>query len=306
MSLFSFLKKPPVSVSSIEGSKCVGCLGLPGSGKSLYQTETFALTFLLSGVDVYCSYWINWAGDNFHFFSTFEEIKNLRNCVVIFDELAQFFDPRDWEREGQDVRRFFQLHRHRHVDIYFNTQDISLVAKTVGIVADEWILCQKIEPSGLIKFFFKFFGLERLIFRFEYLTYQQLKKMAMGWDLAEEIEINNEWKTVRFDPIKLLHHELDDKKQELIHWYCPLCLQRQYKPIPKGDVPKGVHYCPKHKKTPLEVRETGLYDTDYEPDVPPVPELEWQAVVPSPKGFTKIKYRGPLSVAQLSSKPAIK
>lgn len=288
---------------SIDGSRCVGRLGLPGSGKSLHQTEEAVLPYLLSGVDVYCSYWINWNKPNYHYFTTFDEIKDLRNCVVVFDELAQFFDPRDWEKEGQEVRKFFQLHRHRHVDIFFNTQDISLVAKTVGIVADEWILCQKVETPLLLSFFYKFFNINRISFRFEYLTYQQLKKMAMGWDLAEEIEINNDWQSVRYDPVKLLHQELDEFKQELIHWYCPNCLQRQGKPIKKGTTPSGIHYCPKHKKTPLEIRLSSLYDTDYEPEIPPVPDLEWQAVIPSPKGYTKIKYRGPLSVAQLGSKP---
>lgn len=52
----------------IEGPSCVVRLGLPGSGKTLDQTLSDVIPALLSGVDVYCNYWINWDSPNLHFF----------------------------------------------------------------------------------------------------------------------------------------------------------------------------------------------------------------------------------------------
>jgi len=51
-------------------------------------------------------------------------------------------------------------------------------------------------------------------------------------DGEEEFEVGRNsvhW----FSKKKLLHPELDDIKQELIHWYCPQCEQRQGTQIKK-------------------------------------------------------------------------
>jgi len=266
----------------IEGARCEIRLGLPGCGKSLDQTENPVLDHLLNGEQVYCCYWLNWNQPNYHYFTPgdFEAIKNLRNCVVVFDELAQSFEPRDWENESKDVRRFFQLHRHHHVDIYANTQDLSLVAKTIGIVADEWVLCDRIERGWLRKGFLKLFGIEEISISKEYLNLQQLKKIANGWEIGEDVALDIETRVVNYKKEKLKHIELDEYKIELIHWHCDQCGGRQGEIILRGKtdniatyneklkewVSKEPKYCPKHPGELLKIKETGLYDTDYEPE----------------------------------------
>lgn len=314
----------------IEGTRCVIRLGKPGCGKSLDQTEQDVLEHLKMGVDVYCCYWINWKGykkedgtwyQNFHYFQPtkegWESIKDKRNCVVVFDELAQIFDPRDWNEEGSEVRRWFQLHRHFHVDIYANTQDVSLVAKSVGIVADEWQLIERIEETWLSQFILDLFRIKRIKIRKDYLSWQQLKKMANGWELGEDVAIDNHWKTVSYKIEKIIHRELEDNKEELIHLYCNKCMSRQGKRVLKGKeneigaifVPhkKGGEwkwkeeaeelYCNKHKDTRLVIRESGLYDTDYTPESKEI-KVKWKAFVPSPYGHRDIEHKGLLSDAQ--------
>ena len=59
-------------------------------------------------------------------------------------------------------------------------------------------------------------------------------------------------------------------------------------------------YCPKHKEQLLEIRKTGIYDTDHEPDFPEK-TITFQPLIESPKGYTKIKYQGKLSNSQLNA-----
>jgi len=265
----------------IEGAICEIRLGLPGSGKSLDQTYAAVLPHLLNDEEVYCCYWLNWNKPNFHYFhpGDFDAIKHERNCVVVFDELAQTFEPRDWEGESGEVRAWFQLHRHNHVDIYANTQDVSLVAKTVGIIADQWIRCSKIEYGWLWALIRKWLGFNnKITILKEYLTFQQLKKMANGWEIGEDVALDIDKEKIKRSIPDILCHDLDDYKIELVHKYCPKCAARQGSQILKEDTEKICEwidkqgwqlkikeFCPKHKDTELEIRESGLYDTDYIP-----------------------------------------
>lgn len=312
----------------IEGTKCVIRLGKPGCGKSLDQTEQEVLPHLEDGIDVYCCYWINWRGyeekdgtirQNFHYFPPtrrgWDSIKDKRNCVVVFDELAQIFDPRDWNEEGSEVRRWFQLHRHFHIDIYANTQDVSLVAKSVGIIADEWQLIEKIEEQWWKKWLLKKFNRDRIRIKKEYLTWQQLKKMANGWELGEDVAIDGDWEYKNYRISKLVHKELDEQKEELIHTYCEKCMSRQGERIDRTQTNnvaiysleqnqwelKEKKYCEKHREEELKVKESGLYDTDYTPETDEI-EVQFKAFIPSPKGWRDIEYKGLLSKEQNTKK----
>lgn len=304
-------------------------LGLTGSGKSLNQTEEPVLAALLNNEVVYCSYWINWNGDNYHYFNEFNEVKNLRNCVVVFDEVTDFFDPREWEAEGSEVRRWFRLHRHRHLDIYANTQDISLVAKTIGTLAHSWLWCKENNDGWLYTWILKQFRIERVGVKIAPMTYQELKKMANGFDIGEKVEEVGGFQAIYYKKDKLYHHELDQFKIELVHRYCPECEMRQdgitkeelkleeeiHKEIytkKRGQIlkedtlkicqkdNKGLYhlreeeFCRRHTTTPLEIRETGLYDTDYEPEVREKPIM----IKLLTKGETLVPYKGSLSKRQ--------
>jgi len=271
---------------AIEGASCIIRLGLPGCGKSLDQTEVDVLDHLMAGEQVYCCYWINWKGyndpdtgefiQNYHYFpptkAGWQSIKDERNCVVVFDELAIPFDSRDFEAECE-WRQWLMLHRHRHVNIIANTQDISFVAKSIGVLASEFQLIERIEPSWLQKFWWWLTGKPaKILLRKDWLTLQELKKIANGWIIGEDVAIDNDWIIKAYDPIKLLHRELNPYKEELEHLYCPLCLSRQTDENNDG-------FCPKHRKEKLITKESGLYDTDYEPEQEEEPEIEWRPYV---------------------------
>lgn len=261
----------------------IGRLGKTGSGKTADQNEENVLPILLDGQEVRCCYWLNWDTDKFpnlQYFAPrdFEKIKDERNCTIVFDEIRRSFDPRGWELESEELRSFVELHRHRHNDIIFNTQDVSLVAKTFGIQTHEWSLMEKISPGMVIQILDKIREKESIRMSKTYMSFQQLKKLANGWELGEDVALEAESVRIKYSIERLIHHELDDYKVELIHRYCKRCKSRQGEQIKKVDTEKEAEwiegewiskreiFCPKHKKEILTIRESGMFDTDYEPE----------------------------------------
>lgn len=259
-------------------------LGLPGSGKTLTQTELIVLPALLDGLDVYCNYWVNWSGSNYHYFSEISEVLGVRNCIVVFDEIQTVLDPRDWSKEGSDVRRFFQEHRKRHIDIYGTTQHLSLIAKSALIIVDRFLVCDLLFNSN----FWRSLHFPYVVVSETDMTLAELRlddKMVLmdypgdddGGDMSFSLGSSSlHW----FSKKRLLHRDLDDLKVEHFYTFCPLCQARQGDPVPLtftlDEALKIVGTCPKHKGVPLEVRLSGIYDTDYE--VEPVPRLHyWRA-----------------------------
>ncbi|MFA5155202.1 MAG: zonular occludens toxin domain-containing protein [Patescibacteria group bacterium] len=280
----------------IEGSTFSIRLGLPGSGKSLGLVEEDLLPHLLDGQEVWCNFWINWKGPNLHFFTAeeFEELApTLRNCVLVMDEIGQVMEPRAWEQESGNIRRFFQLHRHHHVDIYGTTQDISLVAKSAWIVVDEWILCEKIE-AGIMEWIGKIIKKDFLRISYQQMTYQELKKLSYGWELGEGIEgdfkqVGGKRRIKWYQKEKLIHKELNEKKIELEHKFCEKCAGRQ----------EGEKHCPKHKEEILKTIPSGMYDSDYDLEIKEQ-EIKW---IPYKKTEVLKPYRGAISENQLKNRP---
>jgi len=150
------------------------------------------------------------------------------------------------------------------------------------------------------------------------LSYQQLKKMTNGWELDAILENEEVQKKRKSYSIKnIIHHELDDFKIELVHKYCSECAMRQGSQILKADtlnicdynkkkdkyILKVPEFCPIHKKTLLLVRQSGMYDTDYEPII----EEKEVIFVPMAKiQETKMaKYTGRLTDNQRATQKAL-
>jgi len=262
-------------------------LGLPGEGKSLAQTEDDVIPLLIEGLDVYCTYWINWNQPNLHLFTEFEEVKYVRNCVVVFDEIGSILDPRNWEAEDSGVRTFFQQHRHRAVDIIANTQHLSLIAKSALIEVKNFIMCTRTWQGWLLHSLWPNFPW--VVIKQEFLNLQDLKRLDNQTYSTEKPEnestenlytVSNhttEW----YKKKNLYHRELDEFKLELVHTFCRKCKCRQGQTIPKEktydyaffDVDADTYtakdeinlgFCPKHKDEKLIIVESSMYDTRYE------------------------------------------
>lgn len=269
----NFLPRVPL------GIRLICRIGLPGCGKTLDQTESDILPHLIAGRRVKSCYWLNWNQPNLTLFTRFEEVEFDRNCVHVYDEVGQMFVARDALNEGVRIQMYFQLHRHRHIEIICNTQDVSLVAKTIGIVASDWIYMTN-TSNFIFDLFRKLFGFHKKIDVFKaHLTWQQLRKMAGTWELEQVLETEVKTSSKHYSVIDIIHKELNEFKIELVHKYCPECCFRQGSQIIKEKTFDECFYnskkkyfglltrefCPFHQDTFLEVRESGMYDTDYEP-----------------------------------------
>lgn len=307
-----------MNYSNIEGEVFDMFLGLPGQGKTLTLNEDIVLPALLSGQQVYCSYWVNWNRSNFHYFKDFEEIDDIRNAVVVFDEVGNILNPRDWDNETGNVRDFFMLHRHRYLDIYASTQHISLIAKTALIQVDRFYMCQRSPIEYFIKLFKKSFPY--VIVKTHQMTLNDIRLLDMP-------VINNEdeqaFKSLSTDVTwynykKLLHNELSNYKQELIHRYCPICKHRQGEPIKKEDTDlysikikngeylerphSNLGFCPKHTDQPLTIKQTGMFDSHY------TPEVREQKIIFKPfvNASKLVPYRGTLNSESIQEREQLK
>jgi len=116
--------------------------GLPGSGKNLWLIKT-CLDFLLprnqkirdkTGAirKVICNFpfgkHIREAyPDLIGYWKDAEELVRLRNCDIIIDEIANYFDSRDWQNLSLEVKMFMRQHRKRGINIYAATQDFATI-----------------------------------------------------------------------------------------------------------------------------------------------------------------------------------
>lgn len=229
--------------------------GLPGSGKSLMMTiEVYR--FLIKGYTVYSDYWINYKGDNLKYFNDIEDICDKRNAIVVFDEISALLEPRAWEQETKEIRRFFSQHRKRHITIFATTQHRSQVAKTVRNIVHYWCQMTNYTNTEGIK------GKQGIGAKLPFLLLreQPIDRTNIEDDnprleggffslISQLIYLSKKHDIVcpQFDKYKLEHE----------HQYCPECRQAQ---DPK-EVIAGK--CPKCKgKT--EKRKSGIYDTDRE------------------------------------------
>jgi len=115
--------------------------GPPGQGKSLYTARTtrrllernvkwhqqgnpirtvwsnlkFSEEFE-SEFDGFIRYW-----------SDSSQLVKLRDCDIIWDEIATELDSRNWVNLSIEMKRFLSQYRKRGIDIYGNTQDFSMV-----------------------------------------------------------------------------------------------------------------------------------------------------------------------------------
>lgn len=140
--------------------------GLPGSGKSLRTAK--ATLFLLQRnkrwykkskilrkvmTNIKLSEAVEKKFEGFYqYWKDPEELINFKECDVIIDEIATYFDSTQWKEMSLDIKRWLQLHRHFGVEIYGNTQTFSTIDISFRRLTDELYLLKKLvgsrEPSN--------------------------------------------------------------------------------------------------------------------------------------------------------------
>jgi len=115
--------------------------GAPGQGKSLY---TAALTERIlrrnrrwelrgnprrkvwSNLKFSEAFEAKWSG-YIEYWTDANTLVNLRDCDIVWDEIATELDSRNWVNLSVEMKRFLSQYRKRGIDIYANTQDFSMI-----------------------------------------------------------------------------------------------------------------------------------------------------------------------------------
>jgi len=311
MGFLSFLKKE----YSLEGSKFLLFIGLPGAGKTLSAVEEVVIPAYLSQIKIYSNTWINLQSINYIYDP--EDFCKLRNCLLVIDEIGQIVDPYAWKDLSWAVRSFFQNHRRYNVSIVATTQDISFIAKPARVLVSEFIFCENVSDKGLFSQFSSTVSIKQ-----KTLTFNDLKKLQAGIgsktlkenedeemadmfsedidDLLESTEMEIDVRDVNYSKKDLAHKELDPYKLEFYHYFCPQCYSRQYQDIPRGTEFKHIYYnkknkpklkintfCPAHPLQRLELRVSSAYDSEYLVQFPQK-DIVWKPYKLSPEGYRLI------------------
>lgn len=129
--------------------------GIPGSGKSL-KLASESLRLLERNLRYYSSTGIvRKIYSNMRFSSDVEkkykefigywnstlQLVNLKDCDVIWDEVATDLDSTRWADTPLELKRWLQQHRKRGIDIYGTTQDFAMIDIAMKrLVSDLYVL----------------------------------------------------------------------------------------------------------------------------------------------------------------------
>lgn len=121
--------------------------GQPGNGKSLYTARTVRKiikrnrkwaekTFNETGISVIRKVVSNLkfslefeteCGEFLSYWNSVDEVSKLRDCDLVWDEIATEMDARTFTTLSDDVKRFLSQYDKRGIEIYANTQDFSMI-----------------------------------------------------------------------------------------------------------------------------------------------------------------------------------
>jgi len=83
----------------------------------------------------------------FQYWSDLRELTPLRDCDVVIDEVATYFDARLWETLSLEMRRWLSQHRKFGIEIYGTTQDFAQVDKAFRRLTSNLLYLRKIFGS---------------------------------------------------------------------------------------------------------------------------------------------------------------
>jgi len=135
--------------------------GLPGSGKSyklgqtaievLYRNQKF---FNKTGVRrlLYTNLKLSSAVEEefkgfIEYYTELRQLTPLRDCDVLIDEVATYFDARLWETLSLEMRRWLAQHRKFGIEIYGTSQDFAQVDKAFRRLTSDLLYLTKLMGS---------------------------------------------------------------------------------------------------------------------------------------------------------------
>lgn len=135
--------------------------GRPGQGKSLYTARvarkllkrnqkfyerTGVVRQIVSNIK-FSDKFEEEAGQFLRYWSRVDEIVDLRDCDLLWDEIATELDSRNFVNLSDELKRFLSQYRKRGVDIYSNTQDFSMIDQRARLMITRVVTLHKLIGS---------------------------------------------------------------------------------------------------------------------------------------------------------------
>lgn len=168
-----------------------GYLGLTGGGKTLSMIQNEVIPALAMGREVWSNVWLNYNGSNLHYFNDKDDLHNVKNALIVIDEIGDVYDPYLYLEFSKEDKNVFAFHRKRRNDIIYSSQDISQVFKVCRTKTHFFYLN---EAGGgiLVSLFYKLiFRSSVAVVRTMELGFSDLKLLALGlgsFNLNSKIE----------------------------------------------------------------------------------------------------------------------
>jgi len=83
----------------------------------------------------------------FEYWTDLKQLTTLRDCDVVFDEVATYFDARLWETLSLEMRRWLAQHRKFGIEIYGTAQDFAQVDKAFRRLTSDLLYLTKLAGS---------------------------------------------------------------------------------------------------------------------------------------------------------------
>lgn len=122
--------------------------GLPGAGKTLFLAK-LVRQFLKDGVEVWSYEECRFKDDRVKYFKNINEIKRIKNAVIILDEVQIWFDSHGWQKLDQRIRFALQQHRHKGLDLWGTTQEIGFVDITYRKIIQKYYEIHKVFGTNI-------------------------------------------------------------------------------------------------------------------------------------------------------------
>jgi hypothetical protein len=121
--------------------------GLPGAGKTAALAH-YGIQALKEGREVYSNFWLNYEGENLHYWSSIEELLMVENGLILMDEAQIYLNSRLWELLPQQFQYKLQLHRHDGLDIVGTVQHEARLDVVMRELVSVYVQCRFVGFRG--------------------------------------------------------------------------------------------------------------------------------------------------------------
>lgn len=111
--------------------------GRPGTGKT-YNLVRRGLRHLRKGRTVYSNIKINYEGENLKFWKNVEDLRNIKEGIILMDEAHVYFNSRKWKDLPEETLRLLAQHRKKGLHIEGTVQHVNRLDVVMRELIDHW------------------------------------------------------------------------------------------------------------------------------------------------------------------------